>query len=462
MKISEQSIQAAKEVPLFDIIQHYVILKPNRSGYIGLCPFHKERTPSFSVKPGICYKCFGCDAKGNNPVDFVMKHDRKNFVEAVVEVLTLSGIQVIESDGLYQKQIPVIKKTITAKRTSTFSLIPKDLFIKSIQMDQDVVQIAKTNRFVKYLINLFGPDITKSLVNKYFIGTSKHKFKAKDFPSYESISGATIFWQMDFQGNLRTGKIMLYDATRGKRIRKPFDHITWVHFLLKQPDFRLKRCLFGEHLLTDQSRPIALVESEKTAIISSVYLPQFTWLAVGGKDYLNYEICQILKGRSIVLFPDTNCYDSWTKKAKEFSDIGFFQVSDLLYLNATEAERKQGLDLVDYLIKFDHREFNKSWETKDQEHNNENVGPVKLQIENNNSRNISSSNFETESDYPAFIDYTGRLFIKPPSCKDFTVYQSVSDYNDRKGYPTFKSKNEMHLESMKRVNINLNSLKIDY
>lgn len=75
------------------------------------------------------------------------------------------------------------------------------------------------------------------------------------------------------------------------------------------PDFELKQCLFGEHLLRDKAKPIAIVESEKTAIIASVYLPQFIWLAVGSLTNLNAEKCSVLKGRTVTLFPDLNGFE---------------------------------------------------------------------------------------------------------------------------------------------------------
>lgn len=86
--------------------------------------------------------------------------------------------------------------------------------------------------------------------------------------------GATVFWQMDYQNRVRTGKIMLYNPATGKRIKEPYNHVTWVHSILHKEDYNLKQCFFGEHLLPeDKSRPVALVESEKTAIIASYYLP---------------------------------------------------------------------------------------------------------------------------------------------------------------------------------------------
>ena len=145
---------------------------------------------------------------------------------------------------------------------------------------------------------------------------------------------------------------MLYNPTTGKRIKQPYNHITWVHSALKQPNFQLKQCLFGEHLLKGNNKPVAIVESEKTAIIASVYLPQFIWLAVGSLSNLNEKKCNVLKGRKIVLFPDLNAFDKWNCQAKTLKHITNFKLSNLLETIATNEEKRQGLDLADYLIRF--------------------------------------------------------------------------------------------------------------
>jgi len=218
------------------------------------------------------------------------------------------------------------------------SFIPVEVFKASLKAHE-------TNHFVQFLINLFGVEVASQLVSRYFIATSKH------------WNGATVFWQIDKQGKVRTGKIMLYNPTTGKRVKEPFNHINWVHKAIKQPEFELRQCLFGEHLLIDKTKPVAIVESEKTAVIASVYLPQFIWVAVGSLTNLNAEKCSILKGRTVTLFPDLNGFDKWSSKAKELSHLAIFTVSDLLERKATEAEKKQGFDLADYLIKYDYKAF---------------------------------------------------------------------------------------------------------
>ncbi|MFZ4741402.1 MAG: DUF6371 domain-containing protein, partial [Bacteroidales bacterium] len=154
-----------------------------------------------------------------------------------------------------------------ATRTPQAKPEPKAISYINFDVFKATLKNYDNNNFIKFLISAFGENITKELIEKYFIGTSKH------------WNGATIFYQRDIEGEIRAGKIFLYDADAGKRIKKPFDHITWLHSLMKLEDFELKQCLFGTHLLYDKTKPIAVVESEKTSIIASVYLPQFIWVS---------------------------------------------------------------------------------------------------------------------------------------------------------------------------------------
>jgi hypothetical protein len=231
------------------------------------------------------------------------------------------------------------KHKAVAPQQKTVSFIPVEVFKASLK------QYHK-NHFVNFLIALFGVEVTNDLISRYSIATSKY------------WNGATVFWQIDTNGKVRTGKIMLYNPATGKRVKNLELPVYWVHKALKQPEFELKQCLFGEHLLQDKTKPVAIVESEKTAIIASVYLPKFIWLAVGSLTNLNAEKCSSLTGRNVILFPDLNGFEKWSSKAKELSHIATFTISDLLERKATEAERKQGFDLADYLIKLDFKDFN--------------------------------------------------------------------------------------------------------
>lgn len=122
---------------------------------------------------------------------------------------------------------------------------------------------------------------------------------------------------------------MLYSPATGKRSKEQYPNPNWVHSVLKLPEFNLQQCFFGEHLLRGNTKPIAIVESEKTAIMASVYLPQFVWIAAGSKDGLNAEKRKVLAGRNVALFPDLNGFKNWQAKAGELNHIAKFSVSDL-------------------------------------------------------------------------------------------------------------------------------------
>jgi hypothetical protein len=211
------------------------------------------------------------------------------------------------------------------------------------------------NHLTIFLKSLFGEEVAGELLKIYYIGTSK------------KWPGATVFWQVDLEGNIRTGKIMLYSPSTGKRIKEPYPCFSYAHTALKIAEFNLKQCLFGEHLLKDKNKPVAIAESEKTAVIASQYLPQYIWLASGGATGLTVEKCRVLADRNIILFPDltkpgaeVNCYELWSQKAEEFNCLipgSFFQVSDLLENKTTAEDRQQGLDLADYLVRFNFADF---------------------------------------------------------------------------------------------------------
>jgi hypothetical protein len=153
---------------------------------------------------------------------------------------------------------------------------------------------------------------------------------------------------------------MLYNPLTGKRVKDENSKIYWMHKAVGKSDFELQQCLFGEHLLIGNNKQAAIVESEKTAIIASVYFPQFIWLATGGLSNLTDEKCINLKGRSVTLFPDLNGFEKWNLKRKELSlkiPRTCFKISKLLEKNATEKEREDGRDIADYLIKFDPKSF---------------------------------------------------------------------------------------------------------
>jgi DNA primase len=81
-----------------EIVGRYVQLKKGGANFMGLCPFHGEKSPSFSVSPSKqFYHCFGC-GKNGNAISFLMDHAGMSFVEAVKDLAQQYGMQVPEDD----------------------------------------------------------------------------------------------------------------------------------------------------------------------------------------------------------------------------------------------------------------------------------------------------------------------------------------------------------------------------
>jgi DNA-directed RNA polymerase subunit RPC12/RpoP len=192
------------------------------------------------------------------------------------------------------------------------------------------------NPLTTYLYSHYDEDEVNVTIDKYQVGTSNQ------------FNNSTVFWQMDYTGNIRSGKIMDYDTSTGKRRKnkdgKPL--INWVHSVLEIPNYNLKQCLFGLHLLNETTKQVAIVESEKTALIMSIESPNYTWMSTGSLQGFKYEYLAPLKGTDIIAFPDKGGYDKWKVTADGLNKKGFnIEISKLL----KNKKYKNGWDLVDVL-----------------------------------------------------------------------------------------------------------------
>lgn len=189
---------------------------------------------------------------------------------------------------------------------------PRPTFIDPDMFKQSVTAtISHRNNLVDYLKSVFGVELVNYMVREYYIGTSKHFGGA-----------ATVFYQVDRYGKIHRGKIMQYNATDGKRVKEPFPMFTTVHKLMKLGDNLPPMCLFGEHLLPDYpDMTVAIVESEKTAMIASGVFSDCITLACGGCGNLTAAMCEPLRGRDVVLLPDNGKFDEWSEKGKQMRHL---------------------------------------------------------------------------------------------------------------------------------------------
>ena len=96
--------QLLNRVDIVDVVERYVPLKKSGQNYMACCPFHKEKSPSFSVSPSKqFYHCFGCGVHGN-AIRFVMEHAGMSFVDAVNDLATSVGMSVPQVAASPQQQ----------------------------------------------------------------------------------------------------------------------------------------------------------------------------------------------------------------------------------------------------------------------------------------------------------------------------------------------------------------------
>jgi DNA primase len=99
MRIDPETVERIKQTAaVADVIGDYVTVKKKGANYWACCPFHGEKTPSFSISPskGI-YKCFGCGKSGNT-ITFLMEHEKYSYVEALRWLAARYNIEIEETE----------------------------------------------------------------------------------------------------------------------------------------------------------------------------------------------------------------------------------------------------------------------------------------------------------------------------------------------------------------------------
>lgn len=297
---------------IIKIISHFVDIRKDGVNFTGKCPFHLEKSKSFVVNSQRQkYKCFGCGAAGD-AIDFVIKYKSFSYKKALEWIADFENI-TIDKDYSFDAYID-----------------PEPSFLSSQLLAKSLKSNSKNN------FSIWLKSIT-DLPHEYIISTSNKKW-----------FGSVIFWYIDIDNQVRSGKIMQYDPNNGKRVKEPYPLVTWVHKVLKLQNFNLNVCLFGEYLLNKYpNKTVAIVESEKTAILASACYPNLIWLASGSLSYLNFKRCQVLKGRNVILYPDVGAEPKWIEKKDQLNELmpdTKFEVRTLV------GNYQKGYDLCDYIL----------------------------------------------------------------------------------------------------------------
>jgi DNA primase len=154
--IKQQTIQEIQQrIDILDVVGNFIRLKKRGANYLGNCPFHNEKTPSFTVSPSKeIYKCFGC-GKSGNAISFVMEHEKYSYVEALRWLANRYNIEIEETE--------LSTEQILEKQTSDSLFIinqfAQQFFTKQLYESEEGKDIALTylqeRGFTNQVINTF-------------------------------------------------------------------------------------------------------------------------------------------------------------------------------------------------------------------------------------------------------------------------------------------------------------------
>ena len=146
MKIPQEIISEIKQkADIIDVIGDYVNLKNTGKNYKGLCPFHSEKTPSFSVSPEGFFYCFGCKESGNS-ISFLQKYLNLNFVEAVQLLADKYGIKLeqkkYDEDTVEAKVLKIYEATQNYYSQAIFRPVGNDAleYFNSRKLTNETIQ----------------------------------------------------------------------------------------------------------------------------------------------------------------------------------------------------------------------------------------------------------------------------------------------------------------------------------
>lgn len=180
--IADETIQSVKNsLSTHDVVSSFVKLKKKGVDYVGSCPFHDEKTPSFTVSVSKnIYKCFGCGKSGDG-ITFLMEHEKLSYADSIKWVANKNGIYVKESG---------IKKTVIkpTPRLTDLSPVTLDYFLNKRKISEKTLSHFKITESVEWMPKAkseisticFNYFKNGELVNIKFRGKNKDFMMQKD------------------------------------------------------------------------------------------------------------------------------------------------------------------------------------------------------------------------------------------------------------------------------------------
>lgn len=328
------------------------------------CPFpeHADNNPSFLAKKdnaGLWYwSCRSCGKSGHDIFSFVAQMEgmdnRRDFPKIIEHCEKICGI--VHSD-----EPPTGATNHKTATPRTQEPAPPPMYLNA-QTQAMATKVEQTNLF-KYLCQYWEHAEVKRVMELYCVGLGlgmdKDTFKLIPKPQMlQRVNACCSFPSIDTQGNTHAIKIIPYPLTDHHRAKADKGNTQMITMKPGQNP----GTYFGTHLLAqDTNKPVALVESEKTAIIGTLFMPAYIWIATGSWVSFNARMVEsigALKPRQIHLFPDSDKAEEWKATANELRALGYniFVRDEIIKLFPADS----GTDIADIII----------WEVMNQSNNN--------------------------------------------------------------------------------------------
>ena len=214
MRYSDELLDEIKSKnDIIDIVSQYVILKRSGRNYMGLCPFHKEKSPSFCVSPDKqIFHCFGCGV-GGNVIHFIGKIENLNFIESLELLANRAGIELPKSGNAEDDRISRLKSRVYELNKCAAEFYHQNLYKPTAKPAQEYVKkrrldnrtlkafkIGYSGRFNELYTELYSKGFTEEeilascLVNKNQDGKFIDRFRNRlMFPIFDARDRGIAF-----------------------------------------------------------------------------------------------------------------------------------------------------------------------------------------------------------------------------------------------------------------------------
>ncbi len=264
-----------------DVIGDFITLKKRGANLLGLCPFHGEKSPSFTVSPakGI-YKCFGC-GKSGTAVNFIMDHESLSYPEALKYLANKYGIEVVE------KEITIEEKLIQNEKESLYIVMQyAQKYFHDLLLNDDMGRSIGLGYFIERgfrqdIIEKFQLGYSSEERRKFTETAVKNGYK----PEYLVKTGMSILSNNHIEGNPITEKD-IFDRYTG-RVMFPIHNITG------------RVIGFGGRILTSDKKLAKYINSPQTDIYDKS--KTLYGLFQAKKTIIQDDTCYLVEGYTDVI-----------------------------------------------------------------------------------------------------------------------------------------------------------------